>query len=124
MNKTIKYIYNKELGRAECFIFEQGNKYKGVAQVHEEDKDLASEKVGLTIAYLKAEIDRFNKKAKRAREKAEELQKQVDHFKNLATQHEERKQIYEKELQEYLEAKEKFRQIYQNVQLKRKENLL
>lgn len=119
MNKTIKYIYNKELGRAECFIFEKGEKYKGVAQVHEDDIDLKSEKTGLTIAYLKAEIDRFDKKSKKALQKAKELEKQMMHFYALAAQQEERKRMFEEELQEYLDAKEKFYNNYKKMIIRR-----
>lgn len=53
-----KYDYNPDNNCAVCVITgEGGTKYYGRAYCHPDDKEFASEKTGLTIAELRAQID-------------------------------------------------------------------
>lgn len=115
-NKRIKFDYDN--GKAICTIFEKGKKYKGIAKVHNDDKDFESEKTGLTIAEYKAEIKRYDDKAKRALEKAKLLEKQMQHYLTLAAQYKERKKLYEQELEKFIENKEIFKKRYKAVKLR------
>ncbi len=50
-SKEPKFIWNEETGIAICIINEQ---FSGVAQCHDDDMDMKSEKVGCEIAYNRA----------------------------------------------------------------------
>ena len=52
----ITYDWNQETGQAVCTIIDKGKIYQGFAWCREEDKDMLSCKVGLTIAEFRAHI--------------------------------------------------------------------
>jgi hypothetical protein len=52
-----KYDYNSETGTSHVIISEGDNEYHGFASCHDEDKDFKSERIGMTIAEARAEIN-------------------------------------------------------------------
>lgn len=53
----ISDYWNEETGIARYIIKDNNKTYVGCAQCHDEDKDMQSEKIGLTIAMYRAAID-------------------------------------------------------------------
>lgn len=51
------YDFNKESGVATCRIYDKDNIFIGFAVCHDDDVDFMSEKTGLQIAEVRAEID-------------------------------------------------------------------
>ena len=51
------YYLDKEIGKAYCFLQEGNRTYTGIAQCHEDDWAFMSERTGLQIAEIRAEID-------------------------------------------------------------------
>ena len=51
------YKFDAENGVATCYLIDKNNTYTGFACCHDDDKDFQSERVGLTLAEARAEID-------------------------------------------------------------------
>lgn len=52
-----KYNYNSETGVSHVIILEGDNEFHGYASCHDEDEDFKSERIGMTIAETRAEIN-------------------------------------------------------------------
>jgi hypothetical protein len=52
-----KYNYNSETGVAHIILIEGDNEFHGFASCHEDDEDFQSERIGMTIAEARAEIN-------------------------------------------------------------------
>lgn len=107
--------FNKETGIALVTISDKFGISKGRARVHDEDKELTSEFTGLTIAEMKARIERERKRKNIAKKELDKSIKQVkrisDHYGDRFNQYENLKA----ELQEYLDNKEEFRKTYRKL---------
>ena len=55
-NNNMIFTYNTETGISVCEILYNNNTFKGEAHCHEEDFDFMSERVGMTIAEVRANI--------------------------------------------------------------------
>jgi hypothetical protein len=117
MNK--KYDFDKELKRAVVRLYEKGKCYSGVAQAHENDLDIASEKTGLTIANARAYKDMHTRKAKACANEIARLQKQIDHYGRLQSHHLMVASQIDLELEEYLSEKENFAKNLRKMRSKR-----
>ena len=51
------YKFDAENGVATCYLIDKNNTHMGFACCHDDDKDFQSERVGLTLAEARAEID-------------------------------------------------------------------
>lgn len=56
MSKNMIFDYDKETGTARCLIKYNGIYYDGEAHCHPNDMDFESERVGMTIAEIRAHI--------------------------------------------------------------------
>lgn len=70
-------IYDKEKGQAIFKICEDGRCYVGKSKVHPDDKEMASELTGLTIAEYRAKIKRQIAKLSEANQKYIVLEKEL-----------------------------------------------
>lgn len=56
-NKKPIYSWNEESGEAVCILTDGINPFIGIARCHPDDKDMMSEKAGLEIAEMRAQIN-------------------------------------------------------------------
>ena len=103
-----KNSFDKELKKAEVSIFRKGKVFRGVAIAHEEDMDVASEKVGLTIANARAHINMYERRAAECRQNIEALKRQMVHYESLEKQFSETATSINEELTLYLQHKAEF----------------
>lgn len=59
-SKKPQYIWDEETGVASCILYDGNDVYVGTATCHPDSFDMKSEKIGLTIAQMRAEIKALN----------------------------------------------------------------
>lgn len=108
----MKYIFNydQDKMRSSFILFDPKTKIraKGVAQAHPDDKNFATEKVGLNIAQLKAYEKFYHKKAKQQLTEAEKLRKQAKILEEAAALNLVKSINFQKDKQSYVENKDNF----------------
>lgn len=117
MRKTYR-DYDKKEGLAIVIIEDKFGTSIGRARVHNDDRDLESEKTGLFIAESRAKIERERKRLvasqKRLNAARTELQQAFKHSYERA----QRYALLQDELNRYLNEKEEFRKRYRKMKSK------
>ena len=112
-------IYDKEKGQAIFKIIEDGRCYIGKSKVHPDDKEMASELTGLTIAEYRAKIKRQVAKLAEANKKRIELEAQLKEVNNYYKDRLTTIISLTEELETFISDKEKFYISYKKL-MKRK----
>ena len=117
MRKTYR-DYDKKEGLAIVIIEDKFGISIGRAKVHDDDRDLESEKTGLFIAEARAKIERERKRLVASRKRLNaartELQQAFKHNHERA----QRYALLQDELNRYLNEKEEFRKRYRKMKSK------
>lgn len=111
--------FNAETGVSEVMIKDKFGVSFGRAKINIADKDLPSEKTGLTIAELKARIERERKRKIKAKNDLEKTVAEVERLQRHLEDRIQKELELKEELKEYLNAKEDFRKSYRQVQSKK-----
>lgn len=114
--------YFEETGVSLVIIKDKFGTSEGRARLSEEDKDLESRFTGLTIAEMKAKIERERKRKARAAEVLNKARKEVQRAFVYHIERVKRHEKLQKELESYLETKEKFRKTFRDIQIKKGKN--
>lgn len=112
-------IYDREKGKAIFKIFEDGRTYIGIAKVHPDDKVMASELTGLTIAEYRAKIKRQTAKINEAHMKYKALEKELITIDQYIKDRVNALILLTDELDTFISDKEKFYKSYQKLLAKR-----
>ena len=115
MRKKIYRDYDKKEGLAVEVIMDKYGVSIGRAKVHEEDKDLESEKTGLTIAEMKAKIERARKRLVKNKKELDAASTQMSRLIDYKQESQEMYDQLKEELNHFLEEKETFRKNYRKM---------
>lgn len=115
MRKKIYRDYDKKEGLAVVVIMDKYGVSIGRAKVHEEDKDLESEKTGLAIAEMKAKIERARKRLVKNKKELDAASTQMSRLIDYKQESQEMYDQLKEELNHFLEEKETFRKNYRKM---------
>ena len=115
MRKKIYRDYDKKEGLAVVVIMDKYGVSIGRAKVHEEDKDLESEKTGLAIAEMKAKIERARKRLVKNKKELDAASAQMSRLIDYKQESQEMYDQLKEELNHFLEEKETFRKNYRKM---------
>lgn len=115
MRKKIYRDYDKKEGLAVVVIMDKYGVSIGRAKVHEEDKDLESEKTGLAIAEMKAKIERARKRLVKNKKELDAASTQMSRLIDYKQESQEMYDQLKEELNHFLEEKEIFRKNYRKM---------